>query len=206
MGAITDPSVLDSENFERIVREVVEPTLKGAAQEGFAFRGVLFIGLMLTAEGPKVLEYNVRFGDPETQAILMRLKSDLFGVFNSVVDGNLKNFEVEWSEESSACVVLASQGYPGPLRTGLPISGLESLATNREDMQVFHAGTSKSDDQRLVTSGGRVLGVTALGATLEAALESCYEAIKPIQWEGMQYRRDIGRFKEVSKASSTEPG
>jgi phosphoribosylamine---glycine ligase len=203
MGAITDTAILDNETLERILREVVEPTLKGAADEGFAFRGVLFIGLMLTAEGPRVLEYNVRFGDPETQAILMRLKSDLFGVFQSVIDGNLKNIEVEWSDQSSACVVLASEGYPGPIKTGHAISGLDTVVGGRNDLQVFHAGTSKSEDG-LVTSGGRVLGVTALGATLEQALENCYLAIKPIHWEGMQYRRDIGRFKEIDTASSTQ--
>lgn len=204
MGAITDVSVLDDETFQRIVSKVVEPTLKGAAQEGYPFRGILFIGLMLTSEGPKVLEYNVRFGDPETQAILMRLKSDLFGVFQSVADGNLQNIEVEWSGQSSACVVLASEGYPGPLRTGLAIKGLDTVATNRDDLQVFHAGTSISNDRRLITSGGRVLGVTALGVTLEQALENCYSAIEPIHWEGMQYRRDIGRFKEVGKAGSED--
>jgi phosphoribosylamine--glycine ligase len=202
MGAITDASVLDGATYERIVREVVEPTLKGAAQEGFPFRGILFIGLMLTAEGPKVLEYNVRFGDPETQAILMRLKSDLFAVFESVVDGNLRNLDVEWSDQSSACVVLASEGYPGAYRTGFPISGLDSLATNRDDLQVFHAGTSRSDE-RLLTAGGRVLGVTALGATLDQALANCYREIKSIAWEGMQYRRDIGQFNETGKASSS---
>jgi phosphoribosylamine--glycine ligase len=194
MGAITDPSVLDSDNYVRIVNEVVEPTLQGAAREGFAFRGILFIGLMLTAEGPKVLEYNVRFGDPETQAILMRLKSDLFAVFQSVVDGSLRNIDVEWADQSSACVVLASEGYPGAYKTGFPISGLDSLVPTRDDLQVFHAGTSKSDDQRLLTAGGRVLGVTAVGETLEQALENCYRAIEPIHWEGMQYRRDIGQF------------
>jgi len=197
MGAITDASILDSETYARIVSEVVEATLKGAAQEGFAFRGILFIGLMLTGEGPKVLEYNVRFGDPETQAILIRLKSDLFGVFQSVVDGTLRNIDVEWSDQSSACVVLASAGYPGAYRTGFPITGLDSLAASRDDLQVFHAGTSKSDGQRMLTAGGRVLGVTAVGATLEQALENCYRAIEPIHWEGMQYRRDIGQFREV---------
>lgn len=204
MGAITGASLLDKETLERVVNEVVEPTLKGAALEGFPFRGILFIGLMLTAEGPKVLEYNVRFGDPETQAILMRLKSDLFGVCQAVANGNLRDIDVEWSAQSSACVVLASGGYPGAFRTGFPITGLDSLVTSRDDLQVFHAGTSKSGDERLVTSGGRVLGVTALGATLKQALENCYGAIEPIAWEGMQYRRDIGQFKETRKASSSD--
>ena len=199
MGAITDGSVVDNETLDRIVREVVEPTLKGAAQEGFPFRGILFVGLMLTPEGPKVLEYNVRFGDPETQAILMRLKSDLYAVFDSVVSGTLRNIDVEWSDQSSACVVLASEGYPGSYRTGLPISGINGSVSTGDDLQVFHAGTSKSNAGTFVTSGGRVLGITALGGTLLEALENCYRAIEPIAWDGMQYRRDIGQFKEARR-------
>ena len=132
MGAITDPSVLDDETLQRIVREVVEPTLTGAAAEGFPFRGILFIGLMLTADGPKVLEYNVRFGDPETQAILVRLKSDLLQIFQAMVDGTLDEMDVEWTEQSSACVVLASGGYPGRYKTGIPIDGLDRRSTEDE--------------------------------------------------------------------------
>jgi phosphoribosylamine--glycine ligase len=201
MGAITDASVLDSETLNRVVREVVEPTLKGAADEGFPFRGILFIGLMLTDDGPKVLEYNVRFGDPETQAILMRLESDLFRIFQAITDGELRNLAVEWNNRASACVVLASEGYPGAYKNGLPIDGLDRVDA-RDDLQVFHAGTSKSKEGGFVTAGGRVLGITALGSTLEEALENCYGVIKPITWQGMQYRRDIGRFKENSKAAN----
>ena len=193
MGAITDPSVVDDQTLSRIVREVVEPTLKGAAQEGFPFRGILFIGLMLTADGPRVLEYNVRFGDPETQAILVRLESDLSGTFQAIIEGNLRDVAVEWKPQSSACVVLASAGYPGPYKTGAAIAGLEQFETN-DDLQIFHAGTSRSDPGKLVTSGGRVLGITATDSTLESALANCYQAIDKISWEGMQYRRDIGRF------------
>ena len=192
MGAITDPSVIDEQTLDRIVREVVEPTLQGAAKEGFPFRGILFIGLMLTAAGPKVLEYNVRFGDPETQAILVRLKSDLFQIFQATARGALRNIAVEWSDQSSACVVLASGGYPGAYKTGLAIKGLDRLATD-DNLQVFHAGTSALAGD-FVTSGGRVLGITAAGATLEQALASCYGAIEQISWEGMHYRHDIGRF------------
>lgn len=199
MGAITDLSVLDNETLDRIVREIVEPTLKGAYQEGFPFRGILFIGLMLTPAGPKVLEYNVRFGDPETQAILVRLQSDLFQVFQAMIDGKLRDVSVEWSNQSSACVVLASAGYPGPYKTGLAISGLDGLATN-DDLQVFHAGTAKSAAGDLLTAGGRVLGITATGETLEQALASCYSAIEKVNWEGMEYRRDIGQFSESLKA------
>jgi phosphoribosylamine--glycine ligase len=201
MGAITDPSILDAETLETIVRDIIEPTLKGARQEGFPFRGILFIGLMLTAAGPKVLEYNVRFGDPETQAILVRLKTDLFQVFQALIDGKLRDVSVEWSNQSSACVVLASAGYPGPYETGVPIKGLDRIATD-DDLQVFHAGTAKSAADGFVTSGGRVLGITAADSTLQRALTSCYSTIEKVSWEGMQYRRDIGRFNESFKAKN----
>lgn len=203
MGAITDRSILDSKTLARIVREVVGPTLGGASEEGFPFRGILFIGLMLTPTGPKVLEYNVRFGDPETQAILVRLKSDLFQLFQAMVEGNLRDVQVKWSDHSSACVVLASAGYPGPYKTGVAISGLDGVEANSA-LQVFHAGTTKSEAGDLTTAGGRVLGITATGETLERALASCYGAIKKVNWEGMQYRRDIGQFNRASKASISE--
>jgi phosphoribosylamine--glycine ligase len=199
MGAITDPSVLDNDTLQRIVREVVEPTLAGANLEGFPFRGILFVGLMLTAAGPKVLEYNVRFGDPETQAILVRLKSDLSQIFQAMIDGQLDQIKVEWSQHSSACVVLASGGYPGAYKTGISIDGLDSVAGN--SVQVFHAGTSKTASGVYETAGGRVLGVTAAAETLDQALQLCYGAAEKISWEGMQYRRDIGRFKEFRVSS-----
>ena len=195
MGAITGPSVLDKETLDRIVHDVVEPTLRGASAEGFPFRGILFIGLMLTATGPKVLEYNVRFGDPETQAILVRLKSDLFQIFQATIEGNLRNIKVEWNDQSSACVVLASAGYPDKYETGIAIKGLGQITTN-DNLHVFHAGTSKAEGDGFVTSGGRVLGVTAAAHTLEQALANCYGAVDKIRWKGMQYRRDIGRFAE----------
>ena len=201
MGAITDASVLDNQTLARIVREVIEPTLSGAADEGFPFRGVLFVGLMLTADGPRVLEYNVRFGDPETQAILMRLNSDLFKLFQATIEGNLRQVAVEWNDQSSACVVLASAGYPGPYETGINISGLDGVSA-KDNLQIFHAGTSKSPAGDFVTSGGRVLGVTAADTTLERALTSCYGVIDKINWPGMQYRRDIGRFNDRLKASN----
>lgn len=202
MGAITDPSVIDSETLKQIVREIVEPTIAGANQEGFPFRGILFIGLMLTAAGPKVLEYNVRFGDPETQAILVRLKSDLLQIFAATIEGNLQQVEVAWSDQSSACVVLASAGYPGAYKTGAAIKGLGNnvgLETSADDdaFQIFHAGTASAEvGGDFVTAAGRVLGITAAAATLAQALTHCYNAIEKINWEGMQYRRDIGRFNE----------
>jgi phosphoribosylamine---glycine ligase len=199
MGAITDPSILDSKTLQRIRREIIVPTFEGASQEGFAFRGILFVGLMLTADGPKVLEYNVRFGDPETQAILVRLQSDLFQIFYAITDGELRNVEVEWSDQSSACVVLASDGYPGSSETGFAINGLSTLA-GTGNVQVFHAGTSRSEAGEFLTAGGRVLGVTAAATTLAGALNRCYSAINKISWEGMQYRRDIGEFREGAVA------
>jgi phosphoribosylamine--glycine ligase len=203
MGAITDASVIDAATLDRIVREVVEPTLNGAIKEGFPFRGILFIGLMLTEAGPKVLEYNVRFGDPETQAILIRLESDLFEIFQAMADGRLKDIDFRWQEGSSACVVLASGGYPGSYQTGARIEGLDKVIVGPE-LQVFHAGTSWSEKGELVTAGGRVLGVTARQADLDLALGRCYGAIAHIDWPGKQYRRDIGRFGQPQKARSSE--
>ncbi len=199
MGAITDPSIIDSETLERIVREIVEPTLQGAIEEGFPFRGILFIGLMLTADGPKVLEYNVRFGDPETQAILVRLETDLLQIFQTIIDGNLRDVNVEWSDRSSACVVLASGGYPVAYETGNTIDGLDAVVASA-DLQIFHAGTSRGEADEFLTAGGRVLGVTSAAQTLDEALQRCYDTVAKVSWNGMQYRRDIGRFNEEEKA------
>ena len=191
MGTITDASVLEKSVEERVVREIVEPTLAGAREEGFAFKGVLFLGLMLTEDGPKLLEYNVRFGDPETQAILVRLKTDLLSIFEAMYNQTLGRLKVEWAEGSSACVVAANKGYPGKYEKGAVIEGLDSF--NNQAVQVFHAGTSKDADGRFIATGGRVLGVTAAAENLSAALNVCYESLAKIQWPGMQFRRDIGR-------------
>ena len=191
MGSITDASVLEKSVQDRVIREIVEPTLAGAREEGFAFKGVLFLGLMLTPDGPKLLEYNVRFGDPETQAILVRLKTDLLSIFDSMYSGTLGSLDVSWSEGSSACVVAASKGYPGKYETGAAIEGLDEL--EQDSVQVFHAGTSKDDDGRFIATGGRVLGVTAASNRLSDALALCYDALGKIHWPGMQFRRDIGR-------------
>ena len=199
MGAITDVSILEADILDRIVREIVEPTLLGARKEGFPFRGVLFIGLMLTDDGPSVLEYNVRFGDPETQAILVRLRSDLSEIFTAIANGRLADTGVEWTNESSACVVLASGGYPGKYGTGARIEGL-NIAGNDEHVEVFHSGTSQSEQGDWSTAGGRVLGVTARGETLAEALKRSYRAISDIHWNGMQYRRDIGVFQAIEGA------
>lgn len=192
MGAITAPEVLDKETTERVVREIVEPTLEGARREGFPFRGILYFGLMLTEEGPRLLEYNVRFGDPEAQAILLRFEGDLADVFDGVAHGNLGGESVRWSSDASACVVLAARGYPNEVETGAPIEGLEQ-ARQTSGAQIFHSGTDRTRDGLWVTAAGRVLGVAAARPELTEALQCCYRAIDDIRWEGMHYRRDIGR-------------
>ena len=191
MGSITDASVLERSVQDRVVHEIVQPTLAGAREEGFPFKGVLFLGLMLTGDGPKLLEYNVRFGDPETQAILVRLESDLLDVFDSIYNQTLGSLSVAWSEGSSACVVAANKGYPGKYESGAVIEGLDEL--NQDSVQVFHAGTSRDASGPFIASAGRVLGVTAAAETLSSALNVCYEALGKIHWPGMQFRRDIGR-------------
>jgi phosphoribosylamine--glycine ligase len=193
MGSITDPSVLDDDVLEQVVKEIIEPTLAGARDEGFPFKGVLFLGLMLTDDGPKLLEYNVRFGDPETQAILVRLQTDLFSIFDAMRTGTLANVNVEWSGGASACVVAANRGYPGKYETGAEIEGLEDVSDER--VQVFHAGTARAPNGKFIAAGGRVLGVTAAAADLSQALGLCYESLGKIHWPGMQFRRDIGRTK-----------
>ncbi|PYS83332.1 MAG: phosphoribosylamine--glycine ligase [Acidobacteria bacterium] len=193
MGAITAPGVLDEETLRRAVVEIVEPTLAGARADGLDFRGVLFVGLMLTDEGLRVLEYNVRFGDPEAQAILVRLQGDLAEIFDAVARGRLGETKVEWSTDASACVVLAARGYPEKPETGARIGGLEE-ASRVPSVQIFHAGTARAEDGSYLTAGGRVLGVTAAGATLDQALARCYESASHINWDGMHFRRDIGRF------------
>jgi phosphoribosylamine--glycine ligase len=195
MGAVTAPEVLDEATLARVKREIVEPTLDGARAENIPFRGILFIGLMLTADGPRVLEYNVRFGDPEAQAITVRLQSDLIEICESIVEGTLDRTTVRWSHDASACVVLAAPGYPASPVTGSLITGLERVRADHPEVHVFHAGTARGADGSWVTAGGRVLGVTATGPTLEEALSRCYSAVGEISWEGMQYRRDIGKFK-----------
>jgi phosphoribosylamine--glycine ligase len=146
---------------------------------------------MLTEDGPKLLEYNVRFGDPETQAILVRLKTDLLSIFEAMYNQTLGQLKVEWAQGSSACVVAASKGYPGKYEKGAVIEGLDAI--NPDEVQVFHAGTSKDADGRFIATGGRVLGVTAAAENLPAALKVCYDSLAKIHWPGMQFRRDIGR-------------
>jgi phosphoribosylamine--glycine ligase len=160
------------------------------AEEETPFTGVLYCGLMMTARGPQVLEFNVRFGDPETQAILLRLESDLVDALEACVDGRLAETELRWTPGASACIVASSSGYPGSYKTGFPITGLDRAA-QVPGVQVFHSGSSLADGQ-ILTAGGRVLGVTAAAPSLEDALARAYQAMELIHFDGMYYRRDIG--------------
>ena len=199
MGTYSPSLVFDKELEERIRREILEPTLKGFQEDGLDFKGVLFIGLMITKDGPKVIEFNNRFGDPEAQSVLMRLDSDLADIFTAVTENRLSETEIKWSDKKAVCVVLASGGYPGSYEKGKEITGLDKVD---EDVVVFHAGTASdhicdasSCRSAIVTSGGRVLGVTAVGATHEEARQKAFDNVKRISFEGMQYRNDIGLIR-----------
>ena len=190
MGSFSPSPTIDPDTRREIETKILVPTLDGFVRERIHFRGVLYAGLMLTAGGPKVLEFNCRFGDPETQAQLIRLKSDLLDLIEAAVEGRLDQADVRWDTRHALCVVMASGGYPGKYATGLPISGLSDAAT-RDDLAVFHAGTRREGDN-IVTAGGRVLGVTALGDTLADARRNAYEAADRIHFEGAHCRRDLG--------------
>lgn len=190
MGAYSADDLLAERLRAEIVDTIVEPTLRGLATDGIAYSGFLYVGVMLTAEGPKVLEFNCRLGDPETQPIVMRMDFDLAAVLTGLAAGRFKPGAVKWKAGTSACVVLASGGYPGKFTTGRPIKGLTSL-TEISGVKVFHSGT-RFEENQVVTSGGRVLGVTAVGSSVAEALERAYEAAGHIKFEGMHYRRDIG--------------
>jgi len=170
---------------------ILTRTVDGMREEGIVYRGVLYGGFILTAGGPKVLEFNARFGDPEAQVVLPRLNTDLVDVMRATIEGRLDQIQLEWRDEAAVSVVLASGGYPGGYETGKPIHGLVE-ASRLPGVIVFHAGTKLQDDGILVTSGGRVLDVTALAPTLAQARERAYEAVARISFEGMQYRTDIG--------------
>ncbi len=191
MGAYSDDAIADPALRQRIMDEIVRPTLKGLAEEGRPYRGFLYFGLMLTADGPKVLEYNCRMGDPECQPLMLRLKSDLADALDKLADGRLADTELAWNAGASACIVLASGGYPMHYETGMEIAGLEA-AQALEGVTVFHAGTKRIDG-RLVTAGGRVLGVSARAPDLKAALARAYAATDKISFDGMHYRKDIGK-------------
>jgi phosphoribosylamine--glycine ligase len=197
MGAYSTDSMLEPQMVEWILHHIAKPTVRGMAEEGMPFVGVLYCGLMMTPRGPEVLEFNARFGDPETQAIVLRLESDLVDAVEACIDGKLSEMELRWSPGAAACVVASSAGYPGSYKTGMPLSGLTNAAMI-PGVQVFHSGTARLGNQ-LVTSGGRVLCTAAAGDSLGEALSRAYQALAEIQFEGIYFRHDIGHRAVKSK-------
>lgn len=189
MGAYAPTNIVSQKMIGQITDEILEPTIRGLAEQGRKYTGVLYTGLIITDRGPKVLEYNCRFGDPETQVVLPLLESDLVEIFLDISDGYLSMDEIKWKDSYAVCVILASKGYPVTSGKGAVIEGLKGLGS--ENCAIFHAGTASSDNQ-LVTAGGRVLGVTAIDNTLRGALALAYETVGKIHFDGMQFRRDIG--------------
>lgn len=192
MGTVSPNPFYSDEMAKRCMEEIFLPTVKAMNEEGRPFKGCLYFGLMLTEKGPKVIEYNARFGDPETQVVLPRLKTDLLDIVDAVIDERLSELSIQWSDEACACVVMASGGYPGSYPKGIEITGLDENG-QVENAVVYHAGTAYRDG-RFYTNGGRVLGVTALGKTLDEALDKAYSAVESIRFDGAHYRRDIGRI------------
>jgi phosphoribosylamine--glycine ligase len=191
MGAVSPTTNLKVEVHKQIMQDVILPTIAGLAEEGRRFQGVLYAGLMMTSEGPKVLEFNARFGDPEAQAVLPRMRSDIVPILLGVARGDLKESRIDWAKEPAACVVLASAGYPGTPETGKVIEGLDADKGER-DVVIFHAATAEKEG-KTVSVGGRVLGVTALGANLASAVQRAYEIVSKVHFDGMHFRKDIGR-------------
>ena len=189
MGAYSPAPVYTEALSAEVNKTIIEPTIAAMAAEGTPFTGILYTGLMLTEKGPRVLEYNVRFGDPETQPIMVRMKSDIVELFQACVDGKLDEATLEWHDEAAVCVIMASGGYPASSEKGVPIHGLDDIAA--EEAIVFHSGTAEKDGE-IVTNGGRVLGVTAKGATIKGAIDKAYAAVEKINFDHMQFRRDIG--------------
>jgi phosphoribosylamine--glycine ligase len=190
MGAYSPAPVVTPAIHEKVMEEVMRRTVDGMAAEGRPYRGVLYAGLMIDGDAIKTLEFNARFGDPECQPLLMRMKSDIVPVLMAVADGDISKVAIEWHKKAAVCVVMAAGGYPGEYRKGDRIEGLDKAA-EQEDLVVFHAGTALQDG-KYVTSGGRVLGVTALGATVRDAIDSAYRGVASITWNGVHYRKDIG--------------
>jgi len=191
MGTVSPSTILNVDIHKQIMQEIVLPTVGGLATEGRRYQGVLYAGLMITDAGPRVLEFNARFGDPETQVIMARMRSDLVPILQGAAEGHLKESKIDWAKEPAVCVVLAAKGYPDSPETGHEIRGLDALK-KESDVIVYHAATALRDG-KLVTVGGRVLGVTALGNNLDAAVERAYEAVGKIRFDGMFYRKDIGQ-------------
>lgn len=189
MGAYSPAPVYTEALSAEVNKTIIEPTIAAMAAEGTPFTGILYTGLMLTEKGPRVLEYNVRFGDPETQPIMVRMKSDIVALFQACVNGKLDEATLEWHDEAAVCVIMASGGYPASSEKGVPIHGLDDIAA--EEAIVFHSGTAEKDGE-IVTNGGRVLGVTAKDATIKGAIDKAYAAVEKINFDHMQFRRDIG--------------
>lgn len=189
MGTYSPVPHIPKSVYDEAVRTIIQPTAEAMVAEGRPFRGVLFAGLMITPNGPKVIEFNCRFGDPETQVVLPRLESDLLELFQATVEGRLEEVEPKWSDDAAVCVVLAAGGYPGSYRKGDVIEGLDAVT----ESVVFHAGTATDAAGRIVTNGGRLLGVTAVGATIDEARRKAYTDVDRIRYEGKQYRTDIGK-------------
>ena len=187
MGTFSPSEIYTDELAKEVQEKILDKTLEGFKKDNLNYKGILFVGLMITEDGPKILEYNVRFGDPETQSVLFRLDTDLNKIISAILDNNLKNIEINYSKEEAICVMLTSGGYPENYEKGKVISGLENLDS---DIVVFHSGT-KFDNENIVTNGGRVIGITAKGKTVKEAGEKVYENIKKINFEGMHYRKDI---------------
>ncbi len=191
MGAYSPAPVVTDQVHERIHEKILRPIIQGMGEEGRPYKGVLYAGLMIHDGNPKVLEFNARFGDPETQPVLMRMKGDIIPILEACIKGDLAGCKIEWDNRAAVCVVMASKGYPGDYEKGKPISGLKEVS-RMEDVFVFHAGTASKDGQ-IITNGGRVLGVTGLGKDIPRAIDRTYQAVKKISWEGVHYRADIGQ-------------
>ena len=189
MGAYSPAPVFTDELKQKVVNEIMNPTVHAMAKEGRYYRGILYAGLMLTEYGPKVLEFNARFGDPETQPIMMRIQNDIVPILEACIDGTLENHSLQWKQEPAVCVVMATKGYPGLYEKGKEISGLSS--SENQEIVIFHAGT-KLESGKVLTNGGRVLGVTALGLDIKQAIENAYSTVDKIKWDGIHYRKDIG--------------
>ena len=187
MGTFSPSKVYTPQLADAVYRDIILPTMNAMNCEGRPFKGVLYFGLMITKKGAKVLEYNARFGDPETQVVLPRLKTDLYEIFDAIIDGRLSDVDIQWTDDACVCVILASGGYPESYKKGVPIA----IGKLPEDIVLYHAGTAFKDG-KLVTSGGRVIGVTAKGKDIEEARKKAYDAIKNIHFDGMFYRHDIG--------------
>lgn len=188
MGTYAPLPHIDSSIVDRVIRDIVQPTAEAMVEEGVPYEGILYTGLMLTKEGPKVIEYNARFGDPETQVVLPLLETDLLEIVTASLTGELDNVEVKWKDQAAVCVIMSSAGYPGPYEKGEVISGLDQVV---HSSIVFHAGTA-AKDREIITKGGRVLGITAIGETLKEARELAYKSVEKVSFNGAHYRTDIG--------------